>query len=343
VLGPFCEGRYGPALVVGVTRRCACRWNLRWPARAHDGASGPGPARRCCPGWAAGAGLGDQAELAGVGDGLGAVGGAELAEQVADGLFDCVEGNYQLLGDAQIGRSQPAARAPPAHRRSAARPGPAPPGRRFALGPVWRRTPAAPGQAAEFDAAGGGPLSRRGSRGIPSAARICQAVCAGTGSPPTVPAAKEHLLPQFPGGFARSFRAGTGLGEQAQLPGKQQRGHLVHAPRPSPGHASSADPLSEPAAHPGGTVAPAGRLRKIPPAWAPSGDAHGTRWFVLSLQDQPQRRPGPARPSTSAAQTRGAQCVPTGPRARQLTARTAAPPALSPFTLSRGGACCATA
>jgi hypothetical protein len=92
-----------------------------------------------------------------------------------------------------------------------------------------------------------------------------------------------------------------------------------------------------------GTVVPAGRLRKIPPAWAPSGDAHGRRRFVPSYAGPAPRRPGPARPGTSAAQTGGAQCVHTGPRARRLTARTAAPPALSSFTLSRGGACCATA
>ena len=38
----------------------------------------------------------------------------------------------------------------------------------------------------------------------------------------------QHPLAQFPGGLAGSLRSGLGLGEQAQLPRPQQRGHLVH-------------------------------------------------------------------------------------------------------------------
>ena len=63
------------------------------PAVWHHGAAGDR---------AAGAGLGDQAELAGPGDGLGAVGRAELARQVADVLFHRVEADHQLLGDARV-------------------------------------------------------------------------------------------------------------------------------------------------------------------------------------------------------------------------------------------------
>ena len=75
---------------------------------------------------------------------------------------------------------------------------------------------------------------------------------------------------------------------------------------------------------------PPGRLAKIPPLWAPSGDARGKRRLVPSSQNIP-------------SQTRGKQCVHTGPRAPRLTARTATPPTPSPFTPSRGGACYATA
>ncbi len=39
----------------------------------------------------------------------------------------------------------------------------------------------------------------------------------------------ERHGPQLPGGLARPFRAGPGIGEQAHLPAAQQRGHLVHA------------------------------------------------------------------------------------------------------------------
>ena len=82
--------------------------------RVESSAAGPG-ARQCrradrarpCPrGSAAGAGLGDQAELAGAGDGLGAVGRAELAQQVADVLFDRVEADHQLRGDPRVRRAR---------------------------------------------------------------------------------------------------------------------------------------------------------------------------------------------------------------------------------------------
>src|SRR5215470_11622984 len=63
----------------------------------HDGAA-RGSAGR--------AGLRNQAELAGPGDGLGAVGRAELAEDVADVLFDRVEADHQLCGDARVRRAR---------------------------------------------------------------------------------------------------------------------------------------------------------------------------------------------------------------------------------------------
>ena len=50
-------------------------------------------------------GLGDQSELAGLGDGLGAVGRPQLAQDVADVLFDGVEGDHQLPGDARVRRA----------------------------------------------------------------------------------------------------------------------------------------------------------------------------------------------------------------------------------------------
>src|SRR5215472_2779448 len=48
-------------------------------------------------------GLGDQPELAGAGDGLGAVGRAELAEQVGDVFLDGVEGDDEVVGDLLVG------------------------------------------------------------------------------------------------------------------------------------------------------------------------------------------------------------------------------------------------
>src|SRR5262249_8355618 len=54
--------------------------------------------------WPAGeAGLGDQPELAGAGDGLGAVGRAELAEHVGDVFLDGVEGDDEVAGDLLVG------------------------------------------------------------------------------------------------------------------------------------------------------------------------------------------------------------------------------------------------
>src|SRR5262249_44680166 len=50
-----------------------------------------------------GNGLGDQPELAGAGDGLGAVGRAELAEQVGDVFLDGVEGDDEVVGDLLVG------------------------------------------------------------------------------------------------------------------------------------------------------------------------------------------------------------------------------------------------
>ena len=46
--------------------------------------------------------LGDQAELACAGDGLGAVGRAELAQDVADVLLDGVEGDHELARDGLV-------------------------------------------------------------------------------------------------------------------------------------------------------------------------------------------------------------------------------------------------
>src|SRR5262249_6726337 len=47
-------------------------------------------------------GLGGQPEFPRPGDGLGAVGRAELAEQVADVLLDGVEGDDELAGDGLV-------------------------------------------------------------------------------------------------------------------------------------------------------------------------------------------------------------------------------------------------
>src|SRR5262249_1692937 len=49
------------------------------------------------------AGLGDEPELAGAGDGLGAVGRAELAEHVGDVFFDGGEGDHEVAGDPLVG------------------------------------------------------------------------------------------------------------------------------------------------------------------------------------------------------------------------------------------------
>src|SRR5262252_9970930 len=57
--------------------------------------------RRCYrAGW--GAVSGDEAELAGPRDGLGPVGGAELAQDVGHVLLDGVERHEQVVGDALV-------------------------------------------------------------------------------------------------------------------------------------------------------------------------------------------------------------------------------------------------
>src|SRR5215472_5907644 len=50
-------------------------------------------------------GLGDEPELAGAGDGLGAVGCAELAEHMGDVFFDGGEGDDEVTGDPLVGCS----------------------------------------------------------------------------------------------------------------------------------------------------------------------------------------------------------------------------------------------
>ena len=110
--------------------------------------------------------LRDQAELAGAGDGLGAVARAELGQDVADVLLDGVEGDHELARDGLV---RPAGRQhlqylkltagqrvdQALHRRDAAPPG--------ARGDVLRaERPLEPGQAAERDRRGrpAGPLGR---------------------------------------------------------------------------------------------------------------------------------------------------------------------------------------
>jgi hypothetical protein len=50
-------------------------------------------------------GLGQQPQLPRPGDGLGAVGHLQLAEQVAEVALDGVQGDHQLLGDGPVGRT----------------------------------------------------------------------------------------------------------------------------------------------------------------------------------------------------------------------------------------------
>ena len=45
---------------------------------------------------------GDQAQLTGPGDGLGAVGRTELTQHMADVLLDCVQADHELAGDGPI-------------------------------------------------------------------------------------------------------------------------------------------------------------------------------------------------------------------------------------------------
>ena len=70
----------------GVTRKCTRWWNL--------------PPGRLRGGWRI------RTELAGPGDSLGAVGRAELVQQVADVLFHRVEGDRELFGDARVRRAR---------------------------------------------------------------------------------------------------------------------------------------------------------------------------------------------------------------------------------------------
>ena len=55
-----------------------------------------------------------------------------------------------------------------------------------------------------------------------SAAAISSIECAGG-------AQRQHPGPERAGGLARPFRAGLGLGEEVELAGAQQGGHLMHA------------------------------------------------------------------------------------------------------------------
>ena len=93
-------GPHGPALrrkvripaAVGRHPKVPAGWNV---------AAGVILTRRCYRGWP-GAVSGDQAELPGPRDGLGAVGGPELAQDVRHVLFDRVERHDQVMGDALV-------------------------------------------------------------------------------------------------------------------------------------------------------------------------------------------------------------------------------------------------
>jgi hypothetical protein len=91
-----CTGRYVPALLWASLEGGHARWNL----------PGLAPGTKVARDRLGGAALGDQAELPRAGDGLGAVGRAELAEDVGDVLFDRVEADYQLVGDALVRRAR---------------------------------------------------------------------------------------------------------------------------------------------------------------------------------------------------------------------------------------------
>ena len=76
----------------GVTQRCLPGWNV---------AARRSLTQRCYwAGW--GAMSGDQAELPRPCGGLGAVGGAELAQDVGHVRFDRVERHHQVVGDALV-------------------------------------------------------------------------------------------------------------------------------------------------------------------------------------------------------------------------------------------------
>src|SRR5215831_2313827 len=79
----------------GVTRRWLSGGVPPGGDRSPEGATGSG--------W--GAVSGDQAELPGPRGGLGAVGGAEFAQEVGDVLLDRVERHHQVVGDATVGQA----------------------------------------------------------------------------------------------------------------------------------------------------------------------------------------------------------------------------------------------
>ena len=188
----------------GIFPQPAC-WHCR--ARAGHGA------RPCRPAPAAGAGLGDRAELACPGDGLGAVGGAEFAHQVAAVHFRLCRGRLPAPRRcAGSGCPRPAAPAPPARGRSVVRPGPAPLRRRLARRLACcrcRRMPAAPGPGSRAGCRG-----RR--RGLPYGPR------------PAGPAARSSACPRgrtpghSPTGWPRRA-PGQGVGRRALLPAGRQR------------------------------------------------------------------------------------------------------------------------
>jgi hypothetical protein len=76
----------------GVTRKWRCRVESSGAGRWNDGAVVNAVA----------AVLGDQAKLPRPGDGLGAIGRAELVQDVADVLLDGVEGDHELSGDGPV-------------------------------------------------------------------------------------------------------------------------------------------------------------------------------------------------------------------------------------------------
>ena len=86
------RGRYEPGPPRGVTRRWECRWNLPQCRARHDSAAEPARGTAVTPGVGCGVLLGNQAELARPGDDFGAVGGGELAQQVADVLLRGIDG-----------------------------------------------------------------------------------------------------------------------------------------------------------------------------------------------------------------------------------------------------------
>jgi hypothetical protein len=93
--GWLCDGRYGPALPWASPEGAHAGGIFHGRREWHEGVTRA----------IAGAVSGDQAELACPGDGLGAVGRAELAENVADVFFCRVEGDHEFRGDGLIGHA----------------------------------------------------------------------------------------------------------------------------------------------------------------------------------------------------------------------------------------------